>query len=122
MALTYFKQSEWNCPDGTDSCMSQDFIKKLDEARGIAGVQFVINPKAGGSAYRTPEHNEAVGGVKDSAHTKGLAVDIRVQNSYERYRILMSLIKVGFNRIGIADTFIHVDDDTTKDPEVIWMY
>jgi len=29
---------------------------------------------------------------------------------------------VGFNRIGIADTFIHVDDDRNKACGVIWTY
>ena len=31
-------------------------------------------------------------------------------------------MQVGFNRIGIADTFIHVDDDKDKSQQVIWTY
>jgi hypothetical protein len=31
-------------------------------------------------------------------------------------------MKAGFNRIGIADTFIHVDNDPGKAENVIWTY
>lgn len=117
MGLLYFKASEFGCPEGTDICMSREFIEKLDKARGIAGVSFKLN-----SAYRTPEHNAEVGGKPDSAHCKGLAVDIHCIGSRERFLILCALIEVGFTRIGIAKTFIHVDDDKSKDPEVVWLY
>jgi hypothetical protein len=36
--------------------------------------------------------------------------------------IVGSLLEAGFNRIGIADTFIHVDNDPTKPEEVMWKY
>ena len=58
----------------------------------------------------------------NSSHIKGLAVDISVKDSRTRFIILDALIKVGFNRIGIADTFIHVDDDRNKACGVIWTY
>ena len=97
--------------------MSEDFLKKLDEARHIAKVSFCIN-----SGYRTIEHNRKIGGKADSSHTKGLAVDIHAATSRKRYLILKALIEVGFHRIGIANTFIHVDDDKSKAKEVTWLY
>jgi hypothetical protein len=33
-----------------------------------------------------------------------------------------ALIASGFTRIGIADTFIHVDNDPVKTPAVVWLY
>ena len=104
----YFKEVEYK--------MDGDFLAKLDKAREFAKVPFVIN-----SAYRSPEHPLSIKNPK-SSHIKGLAVDIRTTDSRTRYKVLNALIHVGFNRIGIADTFIHVDDDKDKSQKVIWTY
>jgi hypothetical protein len=32
------------------------------------------------------------------------------------------LFEAGFNRIGIHEHFIHVDDDPSKDADVVWLY
>jgi len=87
----------------------------LDYARRSAGIPFHIN-----SGFRTLDHNEKVGGVIGSAHTKGVAADIQAKTSFERYIILKSLLSVGFNRLGIYSTFIHVDMDNDKNQNVIW--
>jgi zinc D-Ala-D-Ala carboxypeptidase len=105
----YFKEIEQG--------MNVGFLTMLDSARELAGIPFVIN-----SAFRTEEHNKKVGGKPNSSHLKGLAVDIKATNSRTRFLVLNALIAAGFNRIGIADTFIHVDFDLTKDKDVIWTY
>lgn len=97
--------------------MDKEFLFKLDRAREVAQIPFKIN-----SAYRTPEHNAKIGGKPNSSHLKGLAVDISVTNSRQRFIVLKALIEVGFNRIGVANTFIHVDDSKDKSPEVVWVY
>ena len=104
----YFKEVEYK--------MDVDFLIKLDKAREFAKVPFVIN-----SAYRSPEHAESIKNPT-SSHIKGLAVDIKATDSRTRYKVLNALMHVGFNRIGIADTFIHVDDDKDKSQQVIWTY
>jgi len=104
----YFKKIEKN--------MDVDFLAKLDEAREFAGIPFVIN-----SAYRSPEHNAKVGGKPTSSHLKGLAVDIKAKDSTTRGIILDALRMVGFNRIGIAKSFIHVDLDLEKSKST-WLY
>jgi len=105
----YFKKIEYN--------MDADFLAKLDKAREFANIPFIIN-----SAYRSPEQNARVGGKPNSSHLRGLAVDIRANDSSTRYIVLNALVKVGFNRIGIASSFIHVDDDKEKANNVIWTY
>ena len=114
-----FNISEFDSPDspGSGQLMDSDFLELLDKARHIAGIPFHIN-----SAYRTTRRNMEVGGKIDSAHLKGLAVDIRAKDSRTRFIILNALISVGFNRIGIANTFIHVDKDLSKDKNVYWVY
>ncbi len=104
----YFKEIEYK--------MDEDFLAKLDDAREFAGFPFFIN-----SAYRSPDHPESIKNPT-SSHIKGLAVDIRAIDSKTRYLIIDALMHVGFNRIGIADTFIHVDDDRNKACGVIWTY
>ena len=104
----YFKEIEQN--------MDEDFLSKLDEAREFAGIPFSIN-----SAYRSSEHPLSIKNPS-SSHIKGLAVDIKATDSTTRFKIIEALISVGFTRIGIADTFIHVDMDFDKRQDIIWTY
>jgi len=104
----YFKEIETN--------MNKNLLFVLDEAREFAGIPFVIN-----SAYRSPTHPESIKNPT-SSHIKGLAVDIKATDSTTRFKIVEALISVGFTRIGIADTFIHVDLDFDKTQDVIWTY
>jgi len=115
----YFKESEFKCKCGQCSGgnINLSFEQKLNEARHIANVPFYIT-----SGFRCPIHNENEGGKPNSEHTKGLAVDIRAESSYIRYKILTSLIEVGLTRIGIASNFIHVDMSDVKENFLIWTY
>jgi len=120
--LRYFNYHEFDSPDAIGSgehMMDADFLEMLDRARHLAGVPFRIN-----SGYRTKEHNKKVGGKPNSAHTMGCAADIHCVDSRNRCYILGALLEVGFNRIGIAKTFIHVDNsyDASHDEDVIWLY
>lgn len=113
-----FKLTEFECKCGCGTnCISKELVRKLDMAREIAGVPFIIN-----SGCRCEKHNKASGGTTESAHVEGLAVDIKATDSRTRYLIINALIAVGFNRIGIAKTFIHADIDGNKDPKVVWLY
>lgn len=117
MQNNYFKKSEEWCPCCKSGGLLPDFRDKLNKAREISGVPFILN-----SAFRCSKHNEEVGGSNTSSHLVGCAVDIKVTDSYTRYKIVTALLEVGFNRIGIGKSFIHVDDDMTKQEELIWLY
>ena len=116
--IKYFKLDEFASPDekGSGGNMDIGFLQMLDNARGIADIPFKIN-----SGYRTAKHNKKVGGKKGSSHLQGFAADIACTDSNTRQKIVSSLIKAGFSRIGIADTFIHCDNDGNKNP-AIWLY
>lgn len=115
--MKYFKLSEFDSPDlkGSGENMQASTLEMLDKAREMAGVPFKIN-----SGYRTPKHNKAIGGAKNSAHIRGYAADIAVTD-VTRETILKSLYMAGFRRLGIANGFIHADNDPTL-PQSIWGY
>jgi len=122
--MKYFKLSEFDSPDvvGSGEAMDMDFLSRVDQARSIAQIPFKIT-----SGFRTQQYNEDLlaRGYKASAnssHLKGLAVDIACNDSSSRHKVITALMKAGLNRIGIADTFIHVDADTSKPANVIWTY
>ncbi len=119
MNLKHFSINEFDSPDLPNSGlnMDNDFLQMLDIAREIANIPFKIN-----SGYRTKEHNKKVGGKSDSSHLVGKAVDIAYSNSRDRWIIITALQEAGFNRLGIAKTFVHTDNDQTKSPDVIWTY
>ena len=123
--MKYFNYEEFDSPDEIGSGlpttdggkMNVNFLHKLDEARAISGVPYKIT-----SGYRTSKHNAKVGGRVGSSHLKGVAVDIKCNNSSDRARILKGLFTVGLGRrVGIASNFIHVDADYDK-PSAIWLY
>lgn len=122
--MKYFKLSEFDSPDavGSGEAMDMEFLSRIDQARSIAQIPFKIT-----SGFRTKQYNEDLlaRGYKASAnssHLKGLAVDISCTDSSSRHKVITALMKAGLNRIGIADTFIHVDADTDKPANVIWTY
>ena len=121
MDIKHFKLSEFDCPSDSESgenmCLS--FLSKLDKARELAGVPFKIT-----SGYRSPKHNTAIGGAKNSSHMNipCNACDIAVPDSFTRYKIVESLLKMGINRIGIGKNFLHCDTEKEKSPIVIWHY
>jgi uncharacterized protein YcbK (DUF882 family) len=118
MDSKFFKLEEFTCKCGCGlTNISPTLVSKLDKARGIADIPFVIN-----SGCRCEKHNKMVGGSKSSSHLKGLAVDIKATTSTQRYKIINALLIAGFTRIGVAKTFIHVDIDQDKARNVIWTY
>jgi uncharacterized protein YcbK (DUF882 family) len=117
--LKYFELGEFECKCGLCRIndMNMEFLFRLDRARELAGVPFKIN-----SGFRCLTHNTNVGSLPTSSHRRGLAVDIRATDNYTRHRILKALYQVGFTRIGIGPTFIHVDWDLNKPQDMTWLY
>jgi Peptidase M15. len=117
----HFNESEFNrC---TPSCSLQDMkqstMNRLDTARDIAGIPFVLS-----CAYRTSAHDKSKGRSGTGAHTLTpcQAVDIRCNTDRNRWTVVNALIQAGFTRIGIAKTYIHADDSEKHTKEVIWLY
>lgn len=81
----------------------------LDMARGLAGIPFVLT-----ATVATDGH------APNSAHYRGLAVDIGLGHYDEgfdrdtaRFAIVRGLIAAGFKRIEVCELHIHCDIGTT---------
>jgi uncharacterized protein YcbK (DUF882 family) len=92
----------------------RSLAKNLQVIRDEIGKPIKIN-----SAYRSPEHNKAVGGVKNSMHVKGKAADIVVTGitPTQLSAIIFMLIeqkKIKQGGVGIYPNFVHYDIRGTK--------
>ena len=111
--------------DINDILFSIDFHQR--DAVSQTGVNvLIVNHPGKIQAYRKPQflqtdHPESIKNPT-SSHIKGLAVDIKAKDSKTRGLILDALRYVGFTRIGISKTFIHVDLDYDKSQNVTWLY
>jgi hypothetical protein len=111
----YFTTEEFACKCGCGfKAVDSLFRAQLEKAREISGVPYIIN-----SGCRCENHNRAVGSTSRN-HTSGKAVDIKALNGSTRGKILKGLYRAGFTRVGIADTYIHVD--SMDDIESCWLY
>lgn len=104
------------CGLGIDD-MSPGSVDRLQVAREIAGVAFVLN-----RAISCESHNRKVGGSDASSHLGGYGLDIACAHDGHRWKIVKGLIAAGFTRVGIRKDFIHADDDPAKNQERLWVY
>lgn len=131
IALKYFKRDEFDSPatpadklnkptytkggqsylSGSGANMNPIFLQKLDKARQLAGIPFIIT-----SGFRTPAWESYRGRSGKSAHTLGMAVDVSYQTTEQRDQIIKAAIAAGITRIGIASNFVHLDIADKADP------
>ena len=117
--LRYFQPQEFECKCG--KCgkgmadMDETLLAMLDELRHKVGEPLVIS-----SAVRCADHNWNVGGVANSSHLKGLAVDIHCIDSRLRFFLVKYAIELGFRRIEPMDAWVHLDIDNEKPQDVLF--
>lgn len=97
MLYAFFKEEEVKG-------LQSDFVKLLDIARCRANVPFIIT-----SGFRTEEENARIGGVKNSKHLTGEAVDLRIQAGMHTARIIEALLSIPFFEVVIEKDHIHVE-------------
>lgn len=116
----YFKSKELICKCGKcgGGQMNDEFMRYLIIIRTECCFPFIIT-----SAYRCEEHNKKVGGSANSAHTKGLAVDIRC-NGDQAYTVIKQAMGYPIYGIGIAQKgnsrYVHLDRGEGK--YRVWTY
>lgn len=115
-----FNSKEFDCKDGTKVPQSlmgnlQKLANNLQVLRDHLGVPVTVT----GSGYRTPSHNKAVGGAKNSQHLYANAGDINAKGYTPKQLAseIEKLIKEGKMEqggIGIYKNFVHYDRRGTK--------
>ena len=115
--------SVFDSPDrpGSGRCMDPTFIRLLQRLEKVTRLPIfkMIN-----SGARSDYWNSKVGGVANSSHKmpKCQAADIKAPTLTIRNKIVVAAKLVGFKRIGVGNTFVHLDNDTTKTQYVAWGY
>ncbi|WP_241459800.1 D-Ala-D-Ala carboxypeptidase family metallohydrolase [Aquimarina megaterium] len=115
--------SKFDSPDiqGSGRCMDKEFIKMLQKLTKVTNLPIfnMIN-----SGARSAYWNRKVGGVSNSSHKipKCQAADIKTPTKSIRNKIVIAAKLVGFKRIGVGKTFVHLDNDKSKKQYVAWGY
>lgn len=114
-----FNSREFDSPDipGSGLKINIELVEQLQVMRDIYKKPIIIK-----SGVRTISYNKKVKGKFNSAHLVGNAVDISCTTSSQRYSLIGLALIVGFTRIGIGSSFIHLDISKSKPKEVIWLY
>lgn len=117
----YFSDNEFACrccgnlPQGG---MSPILVEKLDVLREAYGRPIYVS-----CGYRCPQHNAGVGGVSNSQHVYGNAVDIYVDGDYQEFYNLVRRLRI-FDGVGYYpnNEFVHVDvrDNGQKPNYYLW--
>ena len=117
--MKYFKDDEFKCKCGCGFDVSEKLKEKIDLIREDAGIPFIIT-----SGARCLSHNAAVNGKPDSAHTRGLAADIKYATSQAAYLMEKTFYQHGIKRIGRnrKSKFFHIDIDESLPQNVSFDY
>ena len=98
-----FNLKEFQCKCCGQVKIESKLLELLQKLRSQVGKPISVL-----SGYRCPNHNAEVGGAKESYHMKGMAVDIRIPNMSPG-EVAKIAEQLGFNGIGLYDSFTHVD-------------
>src|ERR1700740_359876 len=103
----HFSKDEMACHCCRDLKIDERLLSGLEKLRKLAGAPVIVH-----DAYRCPKHNEEVGGVADSEHTRGLAADGRLPglSLQQMYGLALQVAEFANGGIGAYDGgFLHVD-------------
>ena len=102
----HFRVKEFACKDGSTITFIDDYMVTILELlrKKLGNKPIIIT-----SGYRTPAHNDKVGGAKYSYHMRGMAVDIRV-NGISAKEVAKALDKIveGCGII-VYESWLHFD-------------
>lgn len=114
-----FSAAEFRCRHTGQDGVDPRLLDRLQEFRRIWGRPMQIT-----SGYRHPTHPIEARKAKPGEHTKGLAADVAC-TALDRHAFVGLAFQLGFPRIGVAETFVHLGVATEADGHPsprIWIY
>lgn len=99
-----------HCPCGCNAFIyDKTFMKRIQILRDIVDLPFYLD-QSGGSFYRCRLYQESIGGVKNSQHLLGRAMDISTHGwgGSTRHFIIEQAMHLDLS-MGIYSSFIHLD-------------
>lgn len=113
--IKYFTREEWRCQCGGKYCNgfpaepAEETVRMADEIRRRAGVPLRVN-----SGLRCKQHNAEVGGVSNSLHTTGQAVDLAGAISPDKLLDIAQAVQAekipGRGGLGCYGWGVHIDN------------
>lgn len=100
---THFDKKEFACKCCGLYIKNKELLFKLELLRARLNKPIIIT-----SGTRCIKHNKEVGGVSNSQHTKGKAVDIKVKGVNPKL-VAQEAKKCGFTWIKVYSTWTHID-------------
>ena len=100
---THFSSAELACKCCGVYVENKELLFRLEMLRAKLGKPIIIT-----SGYRCPRHNKEVGGVANSQHTKGTAVDIKVAG-YTPAQVAQLAKQCGFTWTKVYSAWTHID-------------
>jgi hypothetical protein len=103
----HFSRAEFACRCCGELKIEPTLLEGLELLRSLAGRPIVVH-----DGYRCEGHNQEVGGVTDSEHTRGLAADIAIPglSLQEMYELALQVPAFRNGGIGAYDSnFLHLD-------------
>jgi len=95
----HFSKTELACRCCGELKIEQGLIDALEQLRSLAGTEVLIH-----DGYRCPAHNQEVGGVTDSEHTRGMAADVGIPglSLQQMYELALQIPTIAKGGIGFA--------------------
>lgn len=111
-----FSPREIACKGTGRLVVDDQALDKLQALRDRLGKPLVLT-----SAYRSPEHNRAVGGARASKHMEGIAFDVVMAN-HDPHEFEAAARSVGFTGFGYypRSGFMHIDTGPARSWGTPW--
>lgn len=124
--MSQFHTEHFNIHDIFHNCSSDEILNALDDSTIYYNIQFALHhldllrtfvdiPFLVTSWYRDEIHNTRVGGVPNSQHIEGLAIDFRVKRHYFLITCVEEILRrpelsrlFCIDQFIIYDTFFHI--------------
>jgi hypothetical protein len=111
-----FSPREIACKGTGQLLVNEDALNRLQNLRDYLNKPLILT-----SAYRSPQHNRAVGGAKNSMHMQGIAFDVRMEN-HDPHEFEAAARHVGFKGFGYypKSGFMHIDTGPARSWGTPW--